>query len=86
MKNNGIILRVDYHEFSDNISRICCFCKDCDPEAKGGNGGVLPDMVGNDVNYYKTDPDYQKHYRYCPTCGKEIDYDKAIIIDKGHRS
>ncbi|MBP0959208.1 MAG: hypothetical protein J5992_03695 [Oscillospiraceae bacterium] len=83
MKNSGIILRVDYEPFTTNISRICCFCKDCDPDAGGGKGGYLPSMRRNDE--YE-EGNYQTVNKYCSTCGKEIDYTNVTIVDKYGRS
>lgn len=37
----GIIKRTDYAAYSERIQSICLFCSHCDPEGKGGNGGII---------------------------------------------
>lgn len=78
MKNNrettGVIKRIDYHTFSTDISNVICFCNKCDPKGEGGHGGYL----GNSC-YAVTNDEVKERYseftKFCPTCGKIINWD-----------
>lgn len=68
----NVIKRIDMTAFTSNIKEIICFCNHCGPNAKGGQGGILarfPNPSYMDIENLK------KINRFCPTCGKQVDWD-----------
>lgn len=66
----GVIKRIDYKPFSQDIYETICICANCDPEGKGGKGGFLRSVSHRDLNI---DTDI-KFANFCPTCGQPIDW------------
>lgn len=68
----GIVKRTDYAPYSGDMQRVCLFCSHCDPEGKGGNGGIIY-TAGFDFDHAVENA--QKTQHFCPTCGRSINYD-----------
>lgn len=77
----GIIKRTDYAAYSERIQRICLFCSHCDPEGKGGNGGII---CTTEFDFDHAVENAQKTQHFCPTCGRSIDYNN--IKEKYNRA
>lgn len=68
----GIIKRKDYVMFTDNLRKVICFCKNCDPKGEGGHGGIISSYERDDMEFLKKDKNF------CPTCGDKINWDDVI--------
>lgn len=79
MEKTSVIQRNDYIMFTNKLTHILCFCSKCDPKAEGGYGGILLNC-----NIYNNDKNIQQQKQfinYCPTCGKEIDWNNITEKD-----
>ena len=81
----GIVFRIDKKPFSEEIEGVYAFCSECDPEGVGGGPGVLGQIPKCD--YWDRSSDlvtefdvesFAKYHRFCPTCGKKINYSARI--------
>lgn len=68
----SVIKRIDITEFTDNVYETIYFCRNCDPNGKGGNGGI----IYREDSDSKSNIDHIKRFhKFCPTCGDKIDWD-----------
>lgn len=82
----GIVLRIDKKPFSEEIEGVYAFCSECDPEGVGGGPGVLGQIPKCD-HWDRSDDlvtefdveSFAKYHRFCPTCGKKINYSERMM-------